>query len=69
MHHHLFEKELAHLERVIASAPGEPFSPTYWRDRVLHLKNAPQAPMYRYRMERLWRLVCELSAVPSTIAA
>ncbi|WNC91583.1 hypothetical protein RI103_09635 [Paraburkholderia sp. FT54] len=61
MHHHIFESELVHLERVIAFAPREPFPPTYWRDRVEHLKNCPHAPLYRNRIARLSRLVAELS--------
>ncbi|MFM0502105.1 hypothetical protein [Paraburkholderia caffeinilytica] len=60
MHHQLFESELIHLERVIACAQQKPFPPTYWRDRVEHLKNSPQAPMYRHRIARLSRLVGEL---------
>ncbi|CAH2897601.1 MULTISPECIES: hypothetical protein [Paraburkholderia] len=60
MHHHIFESELVHLERVIAWASQEPFSPTYWRDRVEHLKTSPQAPMYRNRIARLARLLAEL---------
>ncbi|MFM0337096.1 hypothetical protein [Paraburkholderia fungorum] len=61
MHHHIFESELVHLERVIAYAAQKPFSPVYWRDRLEHLKNCPQAPLYRYRIARLSRLVAELS--------
>jgi hypothetical protein len=62
MHHYIFEHELDHLERVIGYAPQEPFSPTYWRDRVERLKNCPQAPQYHYRIARLSLLVDELSA-------
>jgi hypothetical protein len=61
MHHHIFESELVHLERVIACAPQKPFPPTYWRDRVEQLKNSPQATMYGYRIARLARLAAELS--------
>ncbi|MFM0202502.1 hypothetical protein PQR53_21805 [Paraburkholderia fungorum] len=60
MHHHIFENELVHLERVIACAPQKPFPPTYWRERVEHLKTSPQAPLYRHRIARLSRLVAEL---------
>jgi hypothetical protein len=61
MHHHIFERELVHLERVIACASREPFPPTYWRDRVEHLKNCPHAPLFGYRIARLSRLVAELN--------
>ncbi|WP_027802171.1 hypothetical protein [Paraburkholderia dilworthii] len=61
MHHHIFENELVHLERVIAWASQKPFPPTYWRDRLEHLKESPQAPMYRNRIARLSRLVAELN--------
>ncbi|MEM5456269.1 MULTISPECIES: hypothetical protein [Paraburkholderia] len=61
MHHHIFESELVHLERVIACASREPFPPTYWRDRVEHLKNCPHAPLFGYRIARLSRLVAELN--------
>jgi hypothetical protein len=60
MHHHIFENELVHLERIIAWAQQEPFSPTYWRDRIEHLRSAPQAPMFHNRVARLCRLVDEL---------
>lgn len=60
MHHHIFESELVHLERVISWASQTPFPPTYWRDRVEHLKTSPQAPMYRNRIARLARLLAEL---------
>jgi hypothetical protein len=60
MHHHIFESELVHLERVIACTAQKPFPPTYWRDRVEHLNKAPQAPMFRNRLARLCRLVAEL---------
>jgi hypothetical protein len=56
----MFESELVHLERVIACVPQKPFPPTYWRERVEHLKTAPQAPLYRHRIARLARLVAEL---------
>ncbi|CAE6720246.1 hypothetical protein R69927_07735 [Paraburkholderia domus] len=62
MHHHIFESELVHLERVVACGSQKPFPATYWRDRVENLKNCPQAPMYRYRIARLSRLVAELNA-------
>ena len=61
MHHHILENELLHLERVIAWASQKPFPPTYWRDRIEHLKSSPQAPMYHKRLDRLSRLVAELS--------
>ncbi|WP_368580141.1 hypothetical protein [Paraburkholderia phenoliruptrix] len=60
MHRHILESELVHLERVIASASQKPFPPTYWRDRVEHLKTSPQATMYLNRIARLSRLVAEL---------
>ena len=61
MHHHLFERELVHLERIVACSPKEPFPPTYWRDRVEDLKNCPHAPLYRYRIARLSERVAQLS--------
>lgn len=60
MRHHIFDSELVHLERVLASSPREPFPPTYWRDRVEHLKDFPQAPLYRHRIARLAQLVADL---------
>ena len=60
MHHHIFESELVHLERVIACALQKPFPPRYWRDRIEHLKTCPQAPLSRTRIARLSRLVAEL---------
>lgn len=68
MHHHFFENELVHLERVMACAPQEPFSPTYWRERVEHLKLYPQAPQYRFRIDRLSQLVADLSGAPALVA-
>lgn len=69
MHHHFLESELAHLERVIASAPGEPFSPMYWRERVEHLKNSPQATLYRHRIARLSQLVADLGEPSAMLGA
>lgn len=60
MHHHIFESELVHLERVIVCAQRETFPPTYWRNRVEHLKSCPHAPVFRQRVARLSRLVAEL---------
>jgi hypothetical protein len=60
MHHHMFDSELVHLERVLARAPQEPFPSTYWRDRVEHLNNYPQATLYRHRIAKLVRLAAEL---------
>lgn len=61
MHHAIFERELVHLERVIALAQQKPFPPTYWRDRVKHLEDSPQAPLYRKRIARLASLISELT--------
>lgn len=61
MHHVIFERELIHLERVIAFAPQKPFPPTYWRDRIKHLESSPQAPLYRKRIARLSHLVAKLT--------
>jgi hypothetical protein len=60
VHHLIFESELVHLERVIAGASQKPFSSTYWRGRIDHLKTSPQASFYRSRIARLSRLVAEL---------
>jgi hypothetical protein len=60
MHHHIFDSELVHLERVLACAPLKRFPCSYWRDRVEQLKQYPQAPLYRHRIARLARLVAEL---------
>ncbi|WP_345815147.1 hypothetical protein AAGS40_22740 [Paraburkholderia sp. PREW-6R] len=66
MHHRIFERELVHLERVIAGSPREPFSPTYWRDRVEALRSRPHAPLYHNRIVRLSRLVSELGKCADT---
>ncbi|MGA7777553.1 MAG: hypothetical protein WCA85_07545 [Paraburkholderia sp.] len=60
MHHHIFDSELVHLERVLARASREPFPSNYWRERVAHLNEYPQAPLYRHRISRLAQLAADL---------
>jgi len=62
MHHHIFDSELVHLERVLANVQRNAFRSTYWRDRVEQLSKYPEADFYRQRISRLTRLVAELDA-------
>ena len=54
MNHHQLEKDIEHLEHVIARLSGEDRIPlSYWRDRIDRVLSASLVPSQASRMKRL----------------
>lgn len=54
MNHHQLEKDIEHLERVIARLSGEDRIPlSYWRGRLEVVSNANLVPAQAQRVKRL----------------
>ncbi len=54
MNHHQLEKDIEHLEHVIARLSAEDRIPlSYWRDRIDRVLSAPLVPSQANRVKRL----------------
>ncbi len=54
MNHHQVEKDIEHLEQVIARiAPDDPIPLSYWRNRVDKVSTAVVVPTQRGRVKKL----------------
>jgi hypothetical protein len=54
MNHHQLEKDIEHLEHVIARISSEDRIPlSYWRDRIDRVLGAPLVPSQASRVKRL----------------
>jgi hypothetical protein len=63
VNHHQLEKDIEHLERVIAKLSGEDRIPlSYWRGRVNMVSSANLVPTQAQRVKRLNDALCALEA-------
>jgi hypothetical protein len=61
MNHHQLEKDIEHLEQVIARLSGNDRIPlSYWRGRVDSVSNANLVPSQALRVKRLSEALCAL---------
>ena len=63
MNHHQLEKDIEHLEQVIARLSGNDRIPlSYWRGRIDSVSSANLVPSQLQRVKRLSEALCELEA-------
>jgi hypothetical protein len=61
MNHHQLEKDIEHLERVIARLSSEDRIPlSYWRGRLEMISSANLVPVQAQRVKRLNEALCAL---------
>ncbi|CAB3796399.1 hypothetical protein LMG28688_04280 [Paraburkholderia caffeinitolerans] len=61
MNHHQLEKDIEHLEQVIARLSGNDRIPlSYWRNRIESVSNANLVPSQIQRVKRLAQALGEL---------
>ncbi|WP_322048456.1 hypothetical protein [Paraburkholderia sp. J67] len=61
MNHHQLEKDIEHLEHVIARLSGTDRIPlSYWRGRVASVSSADLVPSQLQRVRRLSEALCAL---------
>lgn len=61
MNHHQLEKDIEHLEHVIARLSGQDRIPlSYWRERVEAVSNGDLVPSQVQRVKRLKEALSEL---------
>ncbi|WP_321846069.1 hypothetical protein [Paraburkholderia bannensis] len=61
MNHHQLEKDIEHLEQVIARLSGTDRIPlSYWRGRVASVCGADLVPSQQQRVQRLSEALCAL---------
>ncbi|MFX1674524.1 hypothetical protein PWR63_20015 [Paraburkholderia sp. A2WS-5] len=61
MNHHQLERDIEHLEQVIARLSGHDRIPlSYWRNRIESVSNAALVPSQMQRVKRLAQALGEL---------